>query len=80
MTIDAGEKFILHAPDDFSVEDPDGEEIYASCNIGTCKKDPEGNFMWTFLSDTPGSYMVEIVFYDIRGGYGVMEFTVEVNP
>ena len=78
MIINAGEEFTLGAPD-FSVEDPDGDEIYASCNIGTCEKDAEGNFIWRFHSDSPGSYMVEIVFYDIRGGYAVMEFTLEVK-
>ncbi|MGA1791302.1 MAG: hypothetical protein ACMUIM_07435 [bacterium] len=80
MIIDAGEVFVLHAPDDFSVESTDGVEIFASCDIGTCEKDAEGNFMWRFQSDTPGSYMVELIFYNIRGGYAVMEFTVEVKP
>jgi len=79
VTMVAGQEFILHTPN-FAVEDPDGDEIYASCNIGTCGRTPSGDFMWKFQSNFPGSYMVEIVFYDIRGGYAVMEFFVDVKP
>jgi len=79
VTMIADEEFVLSAPD-LLVEDPEGDEIYASCNVGTCEKDAEGNFMWTFQSDFPGSYMIEIVFYDIKGGYAAMEFFVDVKP
>ena len=79
VVIKAGEEFILHTPN-FSVEDPDGDQIYASCNIGSCGRSPDGSFIWTFQSNFPGSYMVEIVFYDIRGGYAIMEFFVDVKP
>lgn len=78
VSIKTGEVFILDSTD-FSVEYPDGDEIYAFCDIGTCEKDAEGNFMWRFQSDTPGSYMVELIFYTYAG-YDVMEFTVEVKP
>jgi hypothetical protein len=79
VVIKAGEEFILHHPT-LNVEDPDGDEIYASCNIGSCGRAPEGQFTWKFQSNFPGSYMVEIVFYDIRGGYAVMEFFLDVKP
>ncbi|MGA1845291.1 MAG: hypothetical protein ACMUIS_12075, partial [bacterium] len=79
VTTVAGQEFIL-GPPDFSVEDPDGDEIYVSCNIGSCERDEEGNFIWKFQSDFPGSYNVEIIFYDIRGGYALMEFFLDVKP
>jgi len=79
VTMAAGQEYILHTPS-FAVEDPDGDEIYASCNIGTCGRDPAGNFMWIFQSNFPGTYTVEILFFDIRGGEGIMKFTVEVKP
>jgi len=79
VVIKAGEEVILHTPN-FAVKDPDGDELYASCNIGSCGRDANGNFIWTFHSNFPGSYLVEIIFYDIRGGYAVMEFFLDVNP
>jgi hypothetical protein len=79
VVMKAGEEFILHTPN-FAVEDPDGDQIYASCNIGSCGTAPDGSFIWKFQSNFPGSYMVEIVFYDIRGGYAIMEFFLDVKP
>ncbi|MGA1844760.1 MAG: hypothetical protein ACMUIS_09395 [bacterium] len=79
LVIKAGEEFILHTPN-FAVEDPDGDDIYASCNIGTCGRAPDDSFIWKFQSNFPGSYMIEIIFYDIRGGYAVMEFFMDVKP
>jgi hypothetical protein len=79
VVIKAGEEFILHTPN-FAVEDPDGDQIYASCNIGSCGRAPDGSFIWRFQSNFPGSYMVEIIFYDIRGGYAIMEFFLDVKP
>jgi hypothetical protein len=79
VVIKAGEEFMLHTPN-FAVEDPDGDQIYASCNIGSCGRAPDGSFMWRFQSNFPGSYMVEIIFYDIRGGYAIMEFFLDVKP
>jgi len=75
----AGKEFILHAPN-FFVVDPDGDELYASCNIGSCGRSQDGAFIWTFQSNFPGLYNVEIIFYDIRGGYAIMSFQVEVKP
>lgn len=79
VVLNAGEEFILHTPN-FAVEDPDGDELYASCNIGSCGRAPDGSFIWTFQSNFPGYYMVEIVFYDVRGGYAIMEFFIDVKP
>jgi hypothetical protein len=79
VVIKAGEEFILHTPN-FAVEDPDGDQIYASCNIGSCGRAPDGSFMWRFQSNFPGSYVVEIIFYDIRGGYAIMKFFLDVKP
>ncbi len=79
VVIKAGEEFNLHAPN-FAVEDPDGDELYASCNIGSCGRLPDGSFLWKFQSNFPGSYLVEIIFYDIRGGYAIMEFFLDVKP
>jgi hypothetical protein len=79
VTLKAGQEYILHAPN-FSVEDPDGDQLYASCNIGSCGRMSDGSFMWKFQSNFPGSYNVEIVFYDIRGGYAIMSFFVDVKP
>jgi len=79
VVIKAGEEFYLHAPN-FAVEDPDGDELYASCNIGVCGRLYDGSFTWVFQSNFPGTYLVEIIFYDIRGGYAIMEFFVDVKP
>ncbi|MGA1841012.1 MAG: DUF3160 domain-containing protein [bacterium] len=79
VVIKAGEEFILHAPE-FAVEDPDGDEIYASCNIGSCGRAPDGSFMWKFQSNVPGSYQVEIIFSDQKGGTDMIEFLVNVEP
>ncbi|MGA1863444.1 MAG: hypothetical protein ACMUHX_00115 [bacterium] len=79
VVIKAGEEYVLQHPD-LAVEDPDGDQIYASCNIGSCGRSADGAFIWRFQSNFPGSYMVEIVFYDIRGGYSIMEFFLDVKP
>jgi len=79
IVVKAGEEVILHSPQ-FIVVDADGDELYASCNIGSCGRGPDGNFIWQFQSNFPGSYLVEIVFYDIRGGYAVVEMFVDVKP
>lgn len=78
IVIKAGEEFILHTPN-FAVEDPDGDQIYASCNIGVCGRAPDGSFIWKFQSNIQGSYPVEIVFSDQKGGAEIMEFLVNVE-
>jgi hypothetical protein len=79
IVIRAGEEFILTHPQ-LMVEDPDGDELYASCNIGSVGKTASGKFIWTFQTNFPGFYNVEVVFYDIRGGYAIMKIMVEVKP
>ncbi|MGA1843626.1 MAG: hypothetical protein ACMUIS_03580 [bacterium] len=79
LAIRVGEELVLTAPD-IRVEHPDGDEVYAFCNIGALSRAPDGSFVWKFQSYFPGTYLVEIVFYDIRGGYDQAEFIVEVKP
>jgi hypothetical protein len=79
VTIRAGEEYIAHWPT-INVEDPDGDEIYASCNIGSIGRGPNGEFYWRFQSNFPGYYDVEVIFYDIRGGYAIHWWPVEVMP
>jgi hypothetical protein len=79
LVVRAGEDLVLGAPD-IRVEDPDEDPVYASCNIGTVGCAPDGSFFWKFRSDFPGTYLVEIVFYDIRGGFDQMQFLLDVKP
>jgi hypothetical protein len=79
QVVNAGEELILTEPV-WSVEDPDGDKLYYSCNIGSCGTDASGNFMWTFQTNFPGYYTAEIVVYDIRGGYAIVTLDVEVKP
>jgi len=75
----AGEEFILTTPE-IQVVDPDGDEIYYSCNIGSCGRRSNGDFMWTFTSNFPGFYTAEIIAYDIRGGYAIITIDLQVKP
>ena len=90
LLVRAGKGCLLGYPQ-LVVRDPDGDELYASCNLGTCSRLPDGTFIWEwgsssgspgdyFLSMLPGTYLVEIMFYDIRGGRARMNFSVEVRP
>ena len=79
IVVKQGEEAIITGPD-FTVTDVDGEEIYASCNIGACGQLADGSFMWTFQTEFPGIYNVEWTFYDDSGGYAVQRHTVEVVP
>jgi hypothetical protein len=79
VVIKAGEEYIVNAHN-LMVEDPDGDELYASCNIGTCGRAQDGSFIWKFQSNFPGMYMVQIIFYDIRGGYAILHMHVQVKP
>jgi hypothetical protein len=57
---------------DFSgIVDPDGEPLYFSCNIGAIGY-VGGEPTWSFKTNFPGTYMVEIVAYDTSGGYLVI--------
>jgi len=79
VVIRAGEEIILHAPY-FNIYDPDGDQMYASCNIGSCGRSEDGAFIWTFQSNFPGIYHVEVFIYDIRGGYAILWFPVYIKP
>ena len=79
LTIRAGEELILQSPH-FTVQDPDGDRIYASCNIGSCDQRGDGSFYWRFGSNFPGHYAVEIIFFDVYGGLAIMEFQLDVAP
>lgn len=75
----AGEEVIITAPD-LKVADPDGDQLYASCNLGAVGRIDDGGFMWTFQTDFPGLYFPEIIFYDIHGGHLKVTFSVDVLP
>ena len=61
------------------VVDPDGEALYFSCNIGTIGV-RGGTQVWEFQTMYPGTYMVEIVAYDTRGGFIVIPQEVIISP
>ncbi|MGA1865091.1 MAG: hypothetical protein ACMUHX_08520 [bacterium] len=73
----AGEELIIT---EMNIQDPDGDELYTTCNIGSMGRTADGRFFWTFQSNFPGFYHVEVMFYDIRGGYAIMRIEVEVKP
>ena len=63
-----GQELMLHFTD---IVDPDGEPLYYSCNIGSIGY-IGGEPVWSFQTEFPGTYMVEIVAYDTSGGYLVI--------
>jgi len=73
QTIRAGEKFIANEMD---FQDPDGDKMYWSCNVGSVGN----NGVYTFQTQFPGYYMVQITAYDIRGGAATTEFVIHVRP
>ncbi len=73
QTIRAGQLFVA---DEMNFVDPDGDELYWSCNIGAIGD----NGLYTFQSQYPGYYMVQITAYDIRGGAATTEFMIHVLP
>jgi len=73
----AGEEIIINQ---IRVVDPDGGQVYASCNIGSVGRTAEGSFIWTFQTNFPGQYNVEILFFDIRGGSAAIRFPIHVKP
>ncbi|MGA1792009.1 MAG: hypothetical protein ACMUIM_11030, partial [bacterium] len=79
VVVRAGEELIIHYPT-INIADPDGDEIYASVNIGSIGRSPEGHIFWTFQSNFPGFYDVELIVYDIRGGYAILWWPLEVKP
>ena len=73
QTIRAGEMFIA---DEMDFQDPDGDRLYWSCNIGSVGD----NGVYTFQTMFPGYYLVQITAYDIRGGAATTEFLLHVRP
>ncbi|MGA1796000.1 MAG: hypothetical protein ACMUIL_09090 [bacterium] len=74
--IRAGEEVVFNA----RAEDPDGDEVYVTCNIGSVGKVSNGDTVWTFQTNFPGTYLVEILFFDIRGGYASTTTNIQVIP
>jgi hypothetical protein len=74
--IKAGEEIILNA----RAIDPDGDYVYASCNIGSIGMVASGDSIWTFQTNFPGLYILEIIFFDMRGGYTSRDASIQVVP
>jgi hypothetical protein len=74
--IHAGEEITMNA----RAEDPDGDEVFAICNIGSIGQVASGDTVWTFQTNFPGTYYLEILFFDIRGGYASASTSIEVVP
>ncbi|MEW6382266.1 MAG: hypothetical protein AB1611_22100 [bacterium] len=83
LVIKAGQLFIL-GPPMLDFHDPDGDELYYSCNIGSIilDKDDDGiaRAYWTFQTNLPGFYFVEITAFDPRGGWTQSVFPIDVQP
>ncbi len=73
QTIRAGEMFIAN---EMNFQDPDGDKMYWSCNVGSVGN----NGIYTFQTQFPGYYLVQITAYDIRGGAATTEFVIHVRP
>ncbi len=73
QTIKAGQLFVANEMD---FVDPDGDALSWSCNIGAVGEDG----IYTFQSQYPGYYSVQITAYDIRGGAATTEFVIHVLP
>jgi hypothetical protein len=69
----AGQRFTIS---DLRIADPDGESLYYSCNVGSVG----ANGIWTFQSEYPGEYLVQITAYDIVGGAVTQQFVLQVMP
>jgi len=75
----AGELFILSEPT-LDVEDPDGDKIYYTCDIGCIGVDASGHAIWTFQTQFPGFYAANIVAMDARGAFTTFTIHLEVRP
>ena len=75
----AGEEFLLTSPT-LNIVDPDGDKLYFSCNIGSCGTSSNGDFYWHLYTHFPGLYKIEIVAFDIRGGYAIITIDLDVRP
>jgi hypothetical protein len=61
---------------DLRIADPDGQQLYYSCNIGAVGR----NGVYTFQSEFPGEYLVQITAYDILGGAVTQQFVLDALP
>ena len=68
----AGRSYVLP----ICMEDPDGDHVYYSSNIGAISEDG----VFSFLTYFPGRYNVKITGYDNRGGIATLTFTLIVVP
>ncbi len=76
VKIGSNEEYVLY----FDVLDPDGDEVYPICNIGTIEQTSEGPFVWKYRSSAySASYPVEIFCYDIYGTYALIDFYLDVE-
>jgi hypothetical protein len=73
QVVKAGQLFILK---ELNIKDPDGQPLYYSCNIGAVGS----NGIYTFQSEFPGEYLVQITAYDMLGGAVTQQFMLEVLP
>ncbi|MGA1875700.1 MAG: hypothetical protein ACMUIA_08825 [bacterium] len=71
--IRAGQVFLLPGP---CFQDPDGDPLYYSCNIGSFTE--KGGY--SLLTYFPGTYQITLMAYDMRGRSAAQEFTLEVLP
>jgi hypothetical protein len=69
----AGDQFVLT---NLHMADPDNQPLYYSCNIGAVGVDG----IYTFQSEFPGEYLVQITGYDPMGGAVTQQFVLNVLP
>lgn len=69
----AGQLFTIS---DLNIVDPDNQQLYYSCNVGAVGR----GGVFTFQSEFPGEYLVQITAYDILGGAVTQQFVLQVMP
>jgi len=69
----AGELFILS---ELKMFDPDDQKIFYSSNLGAVSEDG----VFTFQTQFPGQYLVQITGYDSLGGCVTQQFVLDVTP
>jgi hypothetical protein len=73
QVVRAGQLFILSQ---LNIVDPDNQPLYYSTNIGAVGADG----VYTFQSEFPGEYLVQITAYDMLGGAVTQQFMLNVMP
>ena len=85
MTGHFEEPIIAHAGEEITlslggiIEDPDIEPVYYVCNLGAVGR-INGIPVWTFQTNYPGTYPLEIIAHDSNGGYHVFAQNVIIQP